>query len=322
MSLLETIRVKEEEFKVLYAKYQEAESRYEQNKDLASNKDNFISIFKTLKKAVRELEIMRQEHDLEIGFSSAQYITHDLVFKFKTSKRGQVKMEVLSKKAGMINSILDVIHPGADAIADFEILGVAAGSSQLHADYQPKSDTVEPQRIEAIQSQLHTVFEVSEEISQKSVPVRDKLELMKEKTGLEFEQGAKVLSLISNNWPTKNEEDPIVGMTLGGGTLAVGKNFDFQDLSLRRKLNKTYADVKEYLKVPEPEEYSGQLRQLEEWESAHKVILFAEDGTQCTIHYDPTSENIRTIKDNIGKTVTVERYKEGNSWYLRSWVRD
>ncbi|WP_320122729.1 hypothetical protein [uncultured Sphaerochaeta sp.] len=320
MGLFENIREKEEEFKVLYTKYQEAETLYEQNADLASSRDRYTLTFKQLKKCVREIEILRQEYDLEIGFSSAQYITHDLVFKFKTSNKGQVKMEMLTKKARMINSILDVIHPGSEAIADFEILGISAGSGNALADYQPKSDSIEPQRVEDIQSLLCAVVQVSKEVSTEVAPPEVKFARIKEETGLDPEQGAKVLSIISNNWPTKNEEDPILGMTLGGGGSKPGKIFDFQDLKLRTKLNKTSTDLKNYLKIPESEEFSGQLRQLEEWESAHKFILFSEDGGQCTIHYEPNSHNISKIKDNIGKTVTVKRFKEGNSWFLSSWV--
>lgn len=312
------------QFQDKYQEYRKISDEYDESKDNISIKDSYVRCFRELKKIVRELEILRQEYDASIGFNIAQQLTHDLVFKFKTDRKGQISAELYSDQLKSIYSILNIVHPGATNIADFEILGIAAGSGMALANFVPKTAVAEnPERVAETLSQLNQAITASISFAEAKGSPEQKLEVFQKETGLDKETSVQVIASVAKTIPSKGEENPVMELTVGQGPSGIAKIYEYTDDKLRTLFSKASKDAKALVKKPDPLIISGQLRQLEAWEEVHKFVIYDYDEKkQYTIYYEPTSENLRIIKDKISHVVTIERTKFERKWALKRWIED
>lgn len=312
------------QFQDKYHEYCTINDEYDKAKDNISIKDSYVRCFRELKKIVRELEILRQEYDVSIGFNIAQQITHDLVFKFKTDRKGQVSAELFSDQLKSIYSILNIVHPGATNVADFEILGIAAGSGMPYSDFVTKIPRVgEQAQKEETLSQLNQVITSAKKFAETKASPAQKLETFQQETGLNKETSVKAITSVAKTVPSRMEENPVVELTIGHGPSGISSIYEFEDDKLKTLFNKASKEAKQLVKPKDSLIVSGQLRQVEAWEEVHKFVLYdSDEKKQYTIYYEPTSENLRKIKDKISQDVKIERTKFERKWVLKRWIEN
>lgn len=334
-SMLSELQDKTVLFESLYAEYTDYVELKNIRDELEASEDNVDKIenelFLKLKMLVREIEVLRQEYDKAIFFNVAQEITHDLVFHFDSFKPGQVSSTGFIANMQNIETIIKVKHPNIDALGSFDIVSITTGSGTLCSDLNAlpsnQESNEDPSETEAIAFQkanvladIKNVIDGAKEYATDGItPPPQKLKKFQEKTGVSDDDVLKVYNAVYKVQPKLKDKQPLVSISINGGDNALGKKYIYTP-ELRESYSKALAEVRELVKKPDQTIITGQIRQMEHWEKAHKIEI-TESETKKKYILQFTPDDTSKVKDKIGTTVTIERSRiDGKSWIINRWL--
>jgi hypothetical protein len=306
---LETLMKKREEFNQIYEKFV----------DGTVTKENLAGI-------VREIESLQKQYDKDTEFSKAQLLIHDFYIKVPTESEqlGCVTTQTINTSLKEVGSIFNVIAPLAEIKVNYKVVGIASGSAAIVCDIFDKKTNIklDDSEILELKEKYSTV------LSNATLLVKDEhstsaITAFKKNTGLTDEQAFEITKNIEKILDNKNDEYKSVEIGISSPDNKESKNLTIAD-SDRKIFLKNKATLYNRVKPDDILVLKGKLGIMEEWDENHKISIIDEETMRVfTINYDPTSENIQKIKDNIGAIVSIERRKDpddNRKWILVKWL--
>lgn len=280
-----------------------------------------MSLKPKLKEIVFKLEDMQKQFDIESGFSEAQQIVHDFLVAIPTENLGKLENREALNIAGNVQALADILQPNNEESMEISLAGISPGSAILMYDFiQKENKGLSP---------LVTVEETKERITKllKTAPMlmeknfsKEKFTKFKKETGIKDDVAYELAKAILKIVPTPSDMNNNINISINNEKERIDLNIDKKD---RLNITKAKMNIYNIVKPEDRNELEGKLGIMEEWDVNHKIVIIDVDGNTYTVNYEPTQQNLKRIKDSIGKEVKIGREKDpedNRRWILTKWI--
>jgi hypothetical protein len=274
---------------------------------------------------VKEIELMRRELDVHLGFTTAQIAAHDFAIELP-SIDGKVSLEFdgdcFLNVFKFLQTCIKKVFPGSGADSVIGLSSFAYSSTVLLVDIMPANNEINPKHQKKAKENVEKVRNTVKEIVS-AAPLlvdkgstEDKLDAFFRMTKIDPVKAAPIVEKLAKVFPSTKAKYGSVKIIVPEKEKVVTLNKEeyLSFLSLN-------AQLKEQIKPQPKTELSGFLGAVVVWDEAKpKFTIKTDDKKRPTINYEHTTENDKKVRDSIGKYVNVRIVKEGNQLYLAGWL--
>jgi hypothetical protein len=280
----------------------------------------------SLSTLVRKIETLQREYDKESGFSEAQTIIHDFYIKVPTDENqiGCITSDTMQASIETLKKIFNITIPTAELNMKYKLVGIASGSTALVYDiFDKKTDSrIDTEEIIAAKQKYEDVISGATKLlnNQQS---ENAIQEFKTETGIDEKYIYEIAKSLESILPSKNDEYTTIEIGIPGEKKDDEKKVTI-DPSKKACLSKNRATLYNKIKPEDSLIVTGKLAIMEEWDVNHKISIYSEDTAKvCTVNYEPTDENLKKIKENIGKEVSIRKMEDvtdHRKWILAEWL--
>ncbi len=275
-----------------------------------------------LKEIVFNLEEMQKQFDIESGFAEAQQIVHDLLVAIPTENLGKLENRKALNIAENVQALADIIQPNNEESMEISLAGISPGSAILMYDFiQKEKKGLAPfVNVEETKERITKIIKTAPMLMEKNFN-KTKFEEFKKETGIKDESAYEIAKTILKIVPATSDINDNIIFSINNEKEKIDLNIEKAD---RLNIAKAKTNIYNIVKPEERKELEGKLGIMEEWDVNHKIVIIDVDRNNYTVNYEPTQQNLKKIKDNIGKEVKIRREKDPDDnrrWILTEWVK-
>jgi hypothetical protein len=291
-------------------------------KKKATQKPEFMSYVHQI---VKEIELMRREYDVQLGFTADQIAAHDFAIILpEIDGKGVLEFDgdYFQNVYSFFKTCIQKLLPGSGTYSVLSPAGFAHGSTVLLLDIVQTNNEIDPKQEEKAKEKVEKVKETVKEIvsaSQSLVGKGDpdkKLDTFFKKTKIDPVKAAPIIEKLEKVFPSSKSRYRSVKILVPGKenivTLKKDDHLSFVGLS---------AQLKEQIKIPPKTELEGFLGAVAVWDKENPCFTIKTvDKKRPTIRYTHSKENDAKVKNSIGKAVKIRVAHEVGKTYLVDWL--
>jgi hypothetical protein len=275
---------------------------------------------------VKDIELMRREFDVQIGFTQAQINAHYLAVELPEID-GRVSLEFdgdcFLRVFNFLNTCIKKLFPGSGSDSVISPVAFVYSSTMLLVDIVQTNNEINPKHQEKAKENVEKVKKTIKEIVA-AAPLLvekgdadDRLDAFFKKTKIDPVKAVPIVDKLAKVFPSPKSKYSSVKLVVPGEkekvvTLSKERYLSFETLN---------AQLKEQTKIPPKTELSGFLGAVVVWDQEKpKFTIKTDDKKRPTINYTHSKENDKKIRDSIGKPVKIRVHQEGGKLYLTEWL--
>jgi hypothetical protein len=275
---------------------------------------------------VKEIELMRRELDVSLGFTADQIAAHDFAIELPEID-GRVALEFdgdcFISVFKFLKTCITTLMPGSGRDSVLSPSAFAYSSTVLLLDIVRSNNETNPKHEEKARENVVKVKETVKEIVSASRLLLEKgdtehkLDAFFERTKIDPVKAAPIVDRLKNVFPSEKAKYGSVKIVVSGereNTVTLNKNEYLSFVGLN-------AQLKEQIKIPPKTELEGFLGAVAVWDQEDpRFTIKTVDKKRPTIHYTHSKENDKKVSESIGKAVKIRVDHEGGTLYLVEWL--